>query len=216
MVLIAELIRGVDRREEIVGAIVAAGLALLIVTGVGYQLHVVMLKADTCLYAKLSEGQRGRNISCTESVMSTIIVSHLQLLEHIEAVSTHILLVAQQRRDVNVLEIGRKRVGSGVPLIIESTRTIFPCAIFTVAAHLQGGIPTGEVERVSVVNANGEDMLIELCPFAGYVVAGMQGYVAGILHIVEEVSPTVRQTAVGIRIPDTPIKGIASEGMLSC
>ena len=43
----------------------------------------------------------------------------------------------------------------------------------------------------------------------------MQGYVAGILHIVEEVSPTVRQMTVGIRIPDTPVKGIASEGMLS-
>ena len=147
--------------------------------------------------------------------MSAIIVSHLKLLEHIEAVSAHILLVAQQGRDVDVLEIGRKRVGSGVPLIIESTRTILPCAIFTVAAHLQGGSPTGEVERVSVVNANGEDVLVELCPFAGYVVAGMQGYVAGSLHVVEKVSPTVRQTAVSIRVPDTPIEGIASEGMLS-
>ena len=44
----------------------------------------------------------------------------------------------------------------------------------------------------------------------------MQGNVAGVLHIVEEVSPTVRQTTVGIRVPDTPIEGIASEGMLAC
>ena len=66
-----------------------------------------------------------------------------------------------------------------------------------------------------VVDANGEDVLIEPCPFARYVVAGMQGYVARVLHIVEEISPTVRQKSVGIRIPDTPVKGIASEGMLS-
>ena len=115
-----------------------------------------------------------------------------------------------------MLEICRKSVGCGVPLIVERARLILACAIFAIATHLQRGSPTRKIERVLVVDANGEDVLVELCPFARYVVAGMQSYVARVLHIVEEVSPTVRQTSVGIRIPDTPIEGIASEGMLTC
>ena len=44
----------------------------------------------------------------------------------------------------------------------------------------------------------------------------MQGYVARLLHVVEKISLTVRQTTVCIRIPDAPVKCIASEGVLSC
>ena len=55
--LVVELICGIKRREEVVGAIVGACLALLVVAGVGYQLHVVVLEAHTGMNVKLAERQ---------------------------------------------------------------------------------------------------------------------------------------------------------------
>ena len=68
---------------------------------------------------------------------------------------------------------------------------------------------------VLVIYTKREDVFVELSPLAGYVVAGAQGINARFKSIVDEVSTTVRQMTVGIRIPDTPVKGIASEGVLA-
>ena len=68
---------------------------------------------------------------------------------------------------------------------------------------------------VLVIYTKRENVFVELSPLAGYVVAGAQGINARFESIVDEVSTTVRQMAVGIRIPDAPVKGIASEGVLA-
>ena len=66
-----------------------------------------------------------------------------------------------------------------------------------------------------IINTKRENVFVELSPLARYVVAGAQGINARFKSIVDEVSTTVRQMAVGIRIPDAPVKGIASEGVLA-
>ena len=68
---------------------------------------------------------------------------------------------------------------------------------------------------VLVIYTKRENVFVELSPLAGYVVAGAQGINARFKSIVDEVSTTVRQMTVGIRIPDAPVKGIASEGVLA-
>ena len=68
---------------------------------------------------------------------------------------------------------------------------------------------------VLVIYTKRENVFVELSPLARYVVAGAQGINARFKSIVDEVSTTVRQMTVGIRIPDTPVKGIASEGVLA-
>ena len=57
--LVVELVCGIDRREDVVGAVVATCLALLIVACVGYQIHIVVLEAHTGMYAKRAKRQRG-------------------------------------------------------------------------------------------------------------------------------------------------------------
>ena len=68
---------------------------------------------------------------------------------------------------------------------------------------------------VLIIYTKREDVFVELSPLAGYVVAGAQGINARFESIVDEVSTTVRQMTVGIRIPDAPVKGVASEGVLA-
>ena len=80
---------------------------------------------------------------------------------------------------------------------------------------MQVWLKVAKLEVVLVIYTKRENVFVELSPLAGYVVAGAQGINARFKSIVDEVSTTVRQMTVGIRIPDTPVKGIASEGVLA-
>ena len=68
--------------------------------------------------------------------MSAIVVAHLLLFKHVQAVGTHILPVAEQLRDVDVLEIGGQRVYRWVPLIVERARLILTRSVLAVATSL--------------------------------------------------------------------------------
>ena len=141
LVAIVELIRSVQRREEIVRAVVAAVLALLRVARVRNQFHVVMLETHAGMHAQLAQRQVYGSISCPHEVVRTVIVAHLHLLEHIQTVVAHIRLVAEQTCHVALLEVGGQSAYRRVPLVVESSRVVSTCAILAVAAHLQRRLP---------------------------------------------------------------------------
>jgi hypothetical protein len=75
---------------------------------------------------------------------------------------------------------------------------------------------------MSIVELEGEDVLVERSPLARDIVLIEPLVLITLTGIfaVEDIFSTIRQATVGIRIPDTPVKCIATEGMpsrqLSC
>ena len=112
-------------------------------------------------------------------------------------------------------EVGWHLVVGNIPVVDEVASLVLARAIFPVGTHLQVWLEVAKLEVMLVVNTKRENVFVELGPLAGYVVAGAQGINARFESIVDEVSTTVRQMTVGIRIPDAPIKGVASEGVLA-
>ncbi len=60
LVLVADFVCCVERRKYIIGLVMAARLALLVVAGVGDEFHVVVLEADTGVDAEFAKGERHR------------------------------------------------------------------------------------------------------------------------------------------------------------
>ncbi len=112
-------------------------------------------------------------------------------------------------------EVGWHVVVRNIPVVDEVASLVLAGAIFPVGTHLQVWLEVAKLEVMLVIDAKRENVLVELSPLARYVVAGAQGVNARFESIVDEVSTTVRQMTVGIRIPDAPIKGVASEGVLA-
>ena len=63
LVLVADLICCIERWKNIICLVMAARFALLVVTGIGDEFHIIMFKADTGVDAEFAKGERHRQVS---------------------------------------------------------------------------------------------------------------------------------------------------------
>ena len=68
-------------------------LALLVVTSVGDEFHVVVFVADAGVDAELAKGERHRQVSSAQCIASAVVVAHLLLFQEIQLVVAHVRLV---------------------------------------------------------------------------------------------------------------------------
>ena len=62
--LVADFICCVERWKYIIGLVMTARFTLLVVSGIGDELHIIMLEADTGMDAEFAKGERHRQVSC--------------------------------------------------------------------------------------------------------------------------------------------------------
>ena len=190
--------------------------------GVGDKFHAVVLVAQTSMGLKLAQWQFCLDIGSPQQVVATIVVEFVDILQEIEFVGTKIGLVGKQGSHIHRSEsLGQLTTLVVVP-VEEVARLVLPRAILPVGSPFERWTPRLEVEAMGIVELEGEDVLVERSPLARDIVLIEPLVLITLTGIfaVENIFSTIRQATVGIRIADTPVKCIATEGMpsrqLSC
>ena len=210
-----EFVVHVDRRKQVIVGVIPAMVAHLIVAQIRHQFHLAMFKAQSGIHVKSAPRQGSSQIARSQLVVALVVVGHVQFFNQIEFVCAKMVGIAQQRRDVAIPEVFRQVVVGHVPVVDKFSCVVFSRAVFAIGTQFERGLKTAEVEVMLLVDAERENMLIKLRELTADLIASGQGQDTGIKRIVDGISAAVGKATVGIRITDTPVKGIAAKRMLS-
>ena len=127
-------------------------MALYVITAVGYQLHLVKLIPHSRIYVEFAYGQCGGQITCTKSIVTTIVVAHAHLLQQSELVIAKVLAVGEQLRHVHLAEAFWQVVRLHVPVVYELTGAVVSCAILAIGTNLHSRLERSNLEVMTLVD----------------------------------------------------------------
>ncbi len=174
----------VERGEEVAVAVFGRLGRLLVVAGVGDELHGVGLVAHAGQEVPLAVGHIEREVAGTEVVVALVVVAPLDLLDKLPG-----------------------RLVAVVPVVEVVVCLVLTGAVLVESAHLECGAQRTDGQGLAVVDAGAADVLVQTGELAAHVVGGGVFDHAGLVLVVLQVAAAVRHVAVGIGVAHAPVEG---------